>query len=118
MILRNRSSVRASLVVGAVLVPALLFVGRGPDRAPDAVINPSGASTPSDWRASSDTGRTSVSRVPVKGGPGGVTTAIEVRRDGGGGRWALALCGLRDARRFFQPGHTYRMQAYVRDVNS
>jgi hypothetical protein len=57
-----------------------------------------------------------VARVQVQDGPQGATTAIEIRRENDGGKWALALVGLRSPETFFERGHTYRMQVWARDL--
>jgi hypothetical protein len=114
----TKSRLQTPLVLGALLRPALVFLGTGRDRPADGVLNPSAAISPSDWKASSDRSETTVSRVGISDGPQGSSTAVEVRREGDGGKWALALAGLRNPVAFFQRGHTYRMQIYARDLSA
>lgn len=111
----------APVAAVCLVVAAVWETTTSPHRASparEAVVNGSAASDLSDWRASSDAGRMTLARVPIRDGPYGDTTAIEVRRHGGGGKWAMALAELRDPTRFFEVGRTYRMQAYVRDLNA
>jgi beta-glucanase (GH16 family) len=114
--MRLSAWVRRPLVIGAVALPVVVVVAARPERPVEAVLNPYAATNPSDWRASSATSDTSLSQVTLTDGPQGVETALDVRREGDGGQWALALGGLRDPQHFFQAGHMYRMGAYVRDL--
>jgi beta-glucanase (GH16 family) len=113
---RAKGRLQTPLVLGALVVPALIIAGTGQDAPVEGVLNPSAALSPSDWRATSEAGETTVSRVTVENAPQDVGTAVEVRRRGDGGRWALALAGLREPKTFFRVGRTYRMQVYVRDL--
>jgi beta-glucanase (GH16 family) len=105
-------------VTAVGLVVVALSVTSGLTSSREDVLNPSAATNLSYWSASSDAGEMSLSRVTVQHGPGGVSTAVEVRREGGEGNWAFALCGLRRPEAFISRGQTYRMRVYVRDVNA
>ena len=102
----------------AVMVGAAgLLVLRLPS-AGEGVLNGSAAEDISGWKAASDAGRMTLTRVRIADGPSGVSTALDIRRPAGRGRWAMVLADLRTPQRFFQERHTYRMQAYVRDVRA
>jgi hypothetical protein len=99
--------------VGALLLP----LGLGP-RAAEGVLNGSAAVDLVGWRADSDAGPITLTRVPVAGGPSGVGTAVDIRRAAGRGRWAMALADLQRPQALFRVGKTYQMRAYVRDLNA
>jgi beta-glucanase (GH16 family) len=84
----------------------------------DAVLNGSATDDVSGWSAGSDAGPVTLTRVQVGQNPSGSRTAVDVRRGPGDGKWTVALAQLREPQGFFKPGHTYRMQAYVRDLNA
>jgi hypothetical protein len=84
----------------------------------EAVINPSAEANLSDWRVASASGSLSLERANVEDGPRGARTAVEIRGEQSSGKWAMALASLRRPDNFFRPGHTYRMQAYVRDLRA
>jgi Glycosyl hydrolases family 16 len=108
----------AAWLVAIVMVGAAgLLVLRLPS-AGEGVLNGSAAVDLSGWRAASDAGPVTLTRVPITNGPSGVSTAVDVRRAAGRGRWTVVLADLRTPETFFQKGHTYRMQAYVRDVRA
>ncbi len=117
------SSIRITTVlwtysgIVAVLVAGLWVVSSSVSGRED-VVNPSAVVNLSDWRASSDAGLIALSRARVVGGPQGVSTAVEVRRNGGDGTYAFALAGLKEPDAYLEGGHTYRMQVYVRDLNA
>jgi beta-glucanase (GH16 family) len=103
-----------SFAVALVVVVTLAIVTRGPR---EAVLNRSAAENVSDWQAASASGRISISRAKISAGPEGVSTAVELRR-ADPGKWAFALAGLREPTSFFKVGFTYRLRAYVRDLNA
>jgi Glycosyl hydrolases family 16 len=86
--------------------------------AGEGVLNSSAAVDLSGWRAASDAGPVTLTRASISDGPSGVSTAVDIRRTGGVGKWAMVLAELRTPETFFQEGHTYRMQAYVRDLRA
>jgi hypothetical protein len=107
---------REAVWLVAVMVGAAgLLVLRLPS-AGEGVLNGSAAVDVSGWRADSNAGRVTLTRVRIADGPSGVSTAVDIRRAAGRGRWAMVLADLRTPESFFQEGHTYRMQAYVRDA--
>jgi beta-glucanase (GH16 family) len=83
----------------------------------EAVMSGSGSDL-SAWQGRSEAGSVVLSRVPAAGNPAGATTAIDVRRGDGDGAWSQVLARLRDPGSWFRVGRTYRMQAYVRDLNA
>jgi hypothetical protein len=86
--------------------------------AGEGVVNGSAAVDLYGWRTSSDAGPVTLTRVPVAGGPSGVTSAVDIRRAEGRGRWAMVLVDLRAPETFFKVGRSYRMQVYVRDLRA
>lgn len=86
--------------------------------ADEGVINGSAVVDSHSWTGDSEAGPVKLRRVSDSAAPVDTRTAIHVQRSAAAGTWALALAGLRDPETFFQIGHTYRMRAYVRDVNA
>jgi hypothetical protein len=121
------SAVRRTLrrvILGAVTLAALLssVTFAQPTRAvaavgEDAVLNGSGTDL-SAWRADSGAGVMRLSQLTTTGHPAGATSAVQVRRDDVAGDWAQVLSMLRSPAGWFQVGATYRMQAYVRDLDA
>jgi hypothetical protein len=114
---RNWSHRETVWLVAVMVGVAGLLVLRLPSSG-EGVLNGSAAVDVSGWRATSDAGRVTLTRVRIADGPSGVGTAVDIRRPAGRGRWAMVLADLRTPETFFQEGHTYRMQAYVRDVRA
>ena len=101
-----------------VVVLVILGVTRAQHSVDEAVYNSSAVANVSDWQALSDGNVLRLSRVRVDG-PGGRSTAVQVVRHGGRhGTWAIALARLRDPEHFLVKGRTYRMRAYIRDVDA
>jgi hypothetical protein len=114
-----RSRTAGLAYAGAVVLLFLSIVTINEARARDeAVLNPSAEAHLSDWRAACSDGPMSLARVEIDDGPDGASTAVEVRHPGGAREWCMALVGLRDPQSFFQEGRTYRMRAYVRDLQA
>jgi hypothetical protein len=75
------------------------------------VVNGSAADGVTGWTARSAAGPLRLATTSAGGRP-----AIRVSRSGAGsGAWAFALAKLRSPVTGFEPGRTYRMQAWVRD---
>lgn len=106
----------ACLALADAWIPTVF--AKGPTKAEEGVFNPSAEFDLSGWKASSDIGQVVLHRVQIPDGPAGSTTAVDLRRDGGAGRWAMALTELRRPTTFFTVGRTYRMQVWVRDLNA
>jgi hypothetical protein len=85
--------------------------------APEGVLNPSAAVDMSGWSADGDVTPVRLMRVTIDGHPTGVTTAVDIRRTAVTSKWAMTFANLKSPATFFQVGHAYRMQVYVRDVN-
>ncbi|MGK5684696.1 glycoside hydrolase family 16 protein [Actinoplanes sp. URMC 104] len=100
-------------LLAAVLSVAVLLGLPAPASAasPELVVNPSARTDLGGWRAQSESGTVALKRVAGLRGAG-ATTGVELSRDGGDGRWAYALVGLRTT---FVVGRTYRMTAWLRD---
>src|SRR5262249_32383949 len=84
----------------------------------EGVLNGSAAADLSGWRAASDIGPVRLGRVAGVDGPFPEKTVVDLRRGAGDGegKWAHALTDLNNPSDFFHVGHTYRMQAWVRDL--
>lgn len=70
------------------------------------------------WQARADAGPVALRRVALTDHPAGAGTAVEVRRREPAGRWSQVLADLHDPAGWFEVGRTYRMQAWVRDLNA
>jgi Glycosyl hydrolases family 16 len=105
----------AAVAVGAA---ALLPLALEPLTAAEGVLNGSAAVDLSGWRAAADAEPITLTRVPITGGPSGVSTAVDIRRAAGRGRWAMVLADLRTPETFFKVGHSYRMRVFVRDMRA
>jgi beta-glucanase (GH16 family) len=105
-------------LVATMVGAAGLLLLRLPSADDEGVLNGSAAVDVSGWRAASDAGRMTLTRVRIADALLGASTAIDIRRAAGQGKWAMVLADLRTPETFFQKGHTYRMQAYVRDVRA
>lgn len=110
---RGRVAWLIAVMAGAAGLLVLLFPSAG-----EGVLNGAAAEDLSGWRTASDTAPVTLTRVPVTDGPSGVSTALDIRRPAGRGRWAMVLADLRTPETFFKVGRTYRMQAFVRDMNA
>ena len=108
---------QAVLLVAVMVGVAGLLVLRLPSGG-EGVLNGSAAVDLSGWRAASDAGRVTLTRVRLVDGPSGASSAVDIRRAAGRGEWAIVLADIRTPQTFFQEGHTYQMQAYVRDVRA
>jgi beta-glucanase (GH16 family) len=84
----------------------------------EGVLNPAGSAGTNGWQADSAAGPVSVSRVAGISGPFTHTTAVQFNRAGGSGDWARALAAISSPARFFTPGRSYTMSAWVRDLNA
>ena len=113
---RGRTMLRiyAAAVTLLLLVMTVAMVRSDHDQ--DAVLNAAAEDDLSDWRAACSDGDLSLSRVEIQDGPQGISTAVDVRHPGGAREWCMALAGLHEADSFFEEGRTYRMRAYVRDL--
>lgn len=121
---------RKSLLLLTCLATAVVTVAgaiafsqaREPEHAgalgPNSVVNGQVAAGLTGWTADSAAGPVKLTRVALAGGPDGAASAVDLRRDGGKGDWALALAKLDAPDTFFRVGQQYVMQAYVRDVNA
>ncbi|HEX8628849.1 MAG TPA: glycoside hydrolase family 16 protein [Catenuloplanes sp.] len=85
--------------------------------AEEAVVSGSAADL-SAWQAASAGGPVELAQAAVQDGPPGATSAADVRRAAGSGPWSQVLAALRSPETFFTVGRTYRMRAYVRDLNA
>lgn len=94
--------------------------GPPPERskAGEGVVNGSAATDVSGWQVASETGNVTLGRATITDGPEGATTAVDIRGTGDSGEWAFALGELSSPATFFEVGRTYRLQAYVRDVDA
>ncbi len=101
----------------AVLVPTLSIISAA-RHGDEGVYNPSARSSLSYWSVGSDGPRMTLSRVRLAQGPDGAETAVQVSRRQGAGSYAFALTALRDPQSFLRIDHTYRMRAYVRDLDA
>jgi hypothetical protein len=104
------------IAVAAAGAVGLLLLRLAP--AGEGVLNGSAAVDLSGWRAAADAEPITLTRVPITGGPSGIGTAVDIRRAGGQGKWALALTELRTPETFFEAGRSYRMRVFVRDMNA
>ncbi|MDP9794896.1 beta-glucanase (GH16 family) [Catenuloplanes nepalensis] len=86
--------------------------------AASGVIDGSAANAGHGWTAGSAAGPVTLRRVTGVTGPFAAKTAMEITRVGGTGSWAMALAPLRNPTTLFTVGKTYRMQAWVRDLNA
>jgi hypothetical protein len=115
--LRSSTGLRVyAAAMAAVLLLTIVAMSKA-RRGQDAVVNGSAQNSLSDWRVACSDDNLSLGRVPVDG-PHGVETAVEVRHPGGEREWCMALAVLREPQSFFERGRTYRMRAYVRDVEA
>lgn len=111
--------------VRRVLVPACLLLAVLGLGAPsgayaqddEAVVSGSGADLTA-WQARAENGPVGLRRVLLTEHPAGETTAVEVRRREPAGAWSQLLADLHGPAGWFEVGRTYRMQAYVRDLNA
>ncbi|WP_432564749.1 family 16 glycosylhydrolase [Kineococcus sp. SYSU DK003] len=76
----------------------------------------------SGWTSGSESGSVGLSTVALQDAPeelasAGLSSALEVRTEGDTGRWAFALARTSDPDTFFEPGRTYRFQAWVRELD-
>ncbi|MGY1779752.1 glycoside hydrolase family 16 protein [Geodermatophilus sp. SYSU D01036] len=107
------------MYAGAVVLLLLSVVTISEAREHDeAVLNPSAQDHLSDWRVGCEDGALSLGRAEIDDGPEGRTTAVELRHPGGDRDWCMAMVGLRDPEDFFHVGRTYRLRAYVRDLDA
>jgi beta-glucanase (GH16 family) len=83
----------------------------------DLVVNGSGSGGTIGWSGGSQAGALSVRQVSGVTGFSSGTGGIQISRSGGTGSWASALSALRSPETTFVVGQTYRMQAWVRDLN-
>lgn len=90
-------------------VPTEVTIGAEAVRNPVAEIDRGG------WQAASAAGAVDVRRIIGVGGGPATSTGFAFDRPGGSGEWALATAALTDPATFFKVGHTYRMQAWVRN---
>jgi len=124
--LPRRKAVWLACGVAAALAGLLASstqLGRFVDSLRDAkgvegVLNGSATADVSKWRAGSDVGPVTLTRVPIGRNPSRTSTAVDIHRSAGLGKWTMVLAGLRTPETFFRTGRTYRMQAYVRDLNA
>jgi beta-glucanase (GH16 family) len=101
-------------MAGAAGLLLLLFF----PSAGEGVLNGAAAEDLSGWRTGSDGAPVTLTRVPITDGPSGVSTAVEIQRPAGPGRWAMVLADLRTPETFFKVGRSYRIQVFVRDMRA
>jgi beta-glucanase (GH16 family) len=111
---------RAALVV--LMLPVLcagwVWLRGEPADSGEAVVDGSAGIGLGHWTADSDAGPVRLDRATLVNGPQGAATAIDLQRKTGTGSWAFALGGLDDPERFFEIGKSYRLTAWVRDLNA
>jgi hypothetical protein len=108
-----------ALLLAATLTTAVpRFSSPTAAKAPEGVVNPSASVDMAGWISDGDVTRVRLMRIPVAHHPARVRTAVDIRRTGVVGKWAMAFAKLKSPATFFQVGRSYRMQVYVRDVNA
>jgi hypothetical protein len=110
---RGKAAWLIVVMAGAAGLLLLLFPSAG-----EGVLNGAAAEDLSGWTTGSDSTPVTLTRVPITDGPSGVSTAVEIRRPAGRGRWAMVLADLRTPETFFKVGRSYRMQLFVRDMRA
>jgi hypothetical protein len=95
-------------------LPSWLNDGQGRE----GVLNGSATFDLTGWSASADVRTVTLTPVGIGRGPGETRTAIDIQGPPVNGRWAMALADLDRPAGLFRAGRTYRMQAYVRDLNA
>lgn len=108
------------------VVTSLGVVACSPVRGPqpggalgaNGVVNSQAAAGLNGWSADSAAGPVQLTRVSLTAGPDGATSAVQLRREGGNGDWAMALAKLDAPDTFFRVGQQYVMRAYVRDADA
>lgn len=100
------------LSTGAGTAPPSPEIATGPE----LVRNGSADRTSSGWTADSDGGHLQLTRTTVDGSYSPASAAIEVERGDVSGKWAVILVAIDRPARAFEPGRTYRVRAFYRDL--